>query len=156
LPFLQKVEIHSRFDSGQFRMVPARESEIREVRDAIARLPSPESLFSGLRLTDAFAPHNIIFFKRTHTQALVPEGVSNNFHHRFELVVVLEKGGPIFVGHSSHKLVPGEGALIFPNQFHHYMDVEKGAMEWLFITFECNKAQALAAASLPAIGGPDN
>ena len=126
-------------------MVSDRESEIREVRSAIAGLPSPESLFSGLRLADAFAPDNIIFFKRTHTQALAPEGVSNNFHHRFELVVVLEKGGSIFVGQSSHNLVPGEGALIFPNQFHHYLDVEKGEMEWLFITFECNGADALAS-----------
>lgn len=77
-------------------------------------------------------------FRRTHTQAFAPEGVSNNFHHRFELVVVLEKRGPIRVGNGTHRLEPGEAALIFPNQFHHYMDVEKGEMEWLFITFECS------------------
>lgn len=116
---------------------------IKTVRQAIANLPQPASLFSGLRLSSSFAPDNIIFFRRTHTQAMSPEGVSNNFHHRFELVVVLDKGGPIRIGNGSHDLQPGDAALIFPNQFHHYLDIERGALDWLFITFECSRSETL-------------
>lgn len=120
------------------------------VRKSIAELPTPENLFSGKKLVNAFAPDNIILFKRTHTTAFAPEGVSNNYHHRFELVVVLDKSGPVRIDNASHLLYPGEGVLIFPNQFHHYMDVEKGEMEWLFITFECEVQQPLT----PLINSP--
>lgn len=123
--------------------MPENNPVINSVRQAIIELPQPASLFSGLRLSASFAPDNIILFRRTHTQALSPEGVSNNFHHRFELVVVLDKGGPIRIGNGSHILQPGDAALIFPNQFHHYLDIERGAMDWLFITFECSLSDAL-------------
>jgi len=120
-------------------------SSISKVRRAIKDIDPPASLFAGIRLSLSFAPDNIIFFKRTHTSALAPEGVSNNFHHRFELVVVLDRGGPVRVGNGTHALRPGESVLIFPNQFHHYLDVEKGELEWLFITFRCTESSLLNA-----------
>lgn len=123
--------------------MPKLNSSIFDVRRAIKGLNPPASLFAGLRLSSSFAPDNIIFFKRTHTSALAPEGVNNNFHHRFELVVVLDRGGPVRVGNVSHVLEPGESILIFPNQFHHYMDVEAGELEWLFITFRCTESDLL-------------
>lgn len=91
------------------------------------------------------APDNIVFFKRTDTSEFRPEGVSNNFHHRFELVVVLEKAGPVHIGEKSQLLEPYEAALIFPNQFHHFMDVEPGAMEWLFITFDLGNSDRISS-----------
>jgi AraC-like DNA-binding protein len=106
------------------------------LRHAAIGLQPPASLFSGLRWKHGMAPDNIVFFKRTDTSAFRPEGVSNNFHHRFELVVVIERGGPVRIGDCNFQLEPAEAALIFPNQFHHYMDVKQGRMEWLFITFE--------------------
>lgn len=112
------------------------ESVINRVHQHAAQLESPKELYSGMRLRDSFVPDNIVFFLRTDTSAFLPEGVSNNFHHRFELVVVLRKGGAVRVGNHSHVLEPGESILIFPNQFHHYMDIEEGELEWLFITFE--------------------
>jgi AraC-like DNA-binding protein len=113
----------------------------RSLRD----LQPPASLFSGIRLEQGLTPDNILFFQRTHTGELKPEGVTNNYHHRFELVSVLSKPGPVRIGHGTHLLEPGECALIFPNQFHHYMDVEAGKLEWLFITFELRNAQAIEA-----------
>lgn len=91
------------------------------------------------------APDNIILFKRTNVASFKPDGVSNNYHHRFELVVVIEKAGPVRIGESTYLLQPQEAALIFPNQFHHYIDVEQGQLEWLFITFELKSAEAIAA-----------
>ena len=91
------------------------------------------------------APDNIVLFKRTNVSAFKPEGVSNNYHHRFELIVVVEKAGPVRLGDSNFILHPGEAALIFPNEFHHYMDVEDGQMEWLFITFELKNSEEITS-----------
>ncbi len=106
------------------------------IRSALASLKRPTTFFAGVSLHASLAPDNILFFRQTDTRAFAPEGVTDNFHHRFELVLVLEKGGPVRIGETSYQLAPGEAALIFPNQFHHYMDVEPGPMQWLFITFE--------------------
>lgn len=67
---------------------------------------------------------------------LRPHGVTHNYHHRFELVLPLVRGGRIHVDDVSHRLMPGQTILIFPYQFHHYLDVEAGTIRWLFITFE--------------------
>jgi AraC-like DNA-binding protein len=103
---------------------------------AVSGLETPKDLFAGLSLKNGFVPDNILLFSRTHTRAFTPGGVNNNFHHRFELVVVVKKSGSARIGNQSYLLEPGEAVLIFPNQFHHYMDVDKGDLEWLFITFE--------------------
>jgi AraC-like DNA-binding protein len=115
------------------------------LRRAANSLQPPANLFSGLNWSHAMAPDHIVFFKRTDVSAFKPEGVSNNYHHRFELVVVLEKAGPIRIGDANFLLHPGEAALIFPNQFHHYMDVEQGRLEWLFITFELKNSDEIAS-----------
>lgn len=129
----------------------ASREEIDSPRQALNRLvralTPPEDFFSGLRLRDGLTPDNILFFRRDNPEAFRPDTTVANLHHRFELVVLLEKAGPMRIGESSHRLEPGEAALIFPNQFHHYMDVEPGNMEWLFITFElpsAEQAEALA------------
>jgi AraC-like DNA-binding protein len=111
----------------------------------LKKLPPPASLFSGARIDQSFAPDNIIFFQRTDTSKLRPEGVSTNYHHRFELISVFERPAPVRIDRSSYELHPGEGALIFPNQFHHFLDVEKGELDWLFITFECRHSDRLDA-----------
>jgi AraC-like DNA-binding protein len=115
----------------------------QNLRRLVREIPLPPSLFSGLTIQQSFAPDNIIFFQRTDTESLRPEGVSNNFHHRFELTTVLEKAGPVRIDRTTYLLQPGECALIFPNQFHHYMDVEEGRLEWLFITFELHTAEPI-------------
>jgi AraC-like DNA-binding protein len=37
----------------------------------------------------------------------------------------------------------GRVYLIFPHQFHHYLDIKTGELNWLFITFECARAGKL-------------
>lgn len=103
----------------------------------------PASLFSGMTIQQSLAPENIIIFKRTDTTLLKPEGVSVNFHHRFELVSVLDTAAPARIDRTTYDLHPGECALIFPNQFHHFMDVSKSHLDWLFITFELKNHDAI-------------
>lgn len=95
----------------------------------------PLDLYSGLTLGNSSAPDNILLFRRMHSKAFQPDGVSNNYHYRFELVVVFKKPGVVRVGSHSHLLEPLEAFLVFPNQFHHYLDVDEGELDWLFITF---------------------
>lgn len=115
------------------------------LRRHLKKLPPPKSLFSGARIEQSFAPDNIIFFQRTDTSKLRPEGVSTNYHHRFELVSVIERAAPVRIDRATYQLQPGEGALIFPNQFHHFLDVARGQLDWLFITFECRHPEPILA-----------
>lgn len=111
----------------------------------LKKLAAPASLFTGARIEQSFAPDNIVFFQRTDTTFFKPDGVSNNYHHRFELVSVFERGGPARIDRSTYELHPGECALIFPNQFHHFMDTQRGELEWLFITFDCHNPEPILA-----------
>ncbi len=114
------------------------------IREIIHDLQKPPGLFSGLTWNRAMVPDNIVFFKRTDAAAVRSVlGVSSNYHHRFELVVVLERSGPARIGENTYRLDPGECVLVFPHQFHHYMDMVEGAMEWLFITFELGDSEPL-------------
>jgi AraC-like DNA-binding protein len=105
----------------------------------------PASLFSGMTIQQSLAPENIIIFKRTDTTLLKPEGVSVNFHHRFELVTVLDTAAPARIDRTTYDLHPGECALIFPNHFPHFMHVSKSHLDWLFITFELKNHDAIRA-----------
>jgi AraC-like DNA-binding protein len=117
----------------------------QNLRRLVREIPEPASLFSGLTIQQSLAPENIIFFQRTDTTLLKPEGVSVNFHHRFELVTVLDTAAPARIDRVTYDLHPGECALIFPNQFHHFMDVERTSLDWLFITFELKNPEAIRA-----------
>lgn len=121
-----------------------------------ARLAAPEDYFAGITLRSGLTPDNILFFTRTNTEAFRPDDASSNTHHRFELLIIIRKEGPAHIGETSYLLQPGDAALIFPHQFHHYMDVEPGAIEWLFITFELADETSLASLrNSPRRLGPD-
>ncbi len=124
---------------------PPESKTIQSVRRLIREIALPASLFSGLKIAQSLAPDNIILFQRSDTAALKPEGVTANYHHRFELTVVLEKAAPARVDYRTYLLHPGECVVTFPNQFHHYMDVPAGRIEWLFITFELRCSDAIRA-----------
>lgn len=116
---------------------------LASIHDNVADLEQPQNFFHGLKLEESFSPDNILFFCHRSHKAFEPEGVSNTFHRRFVFVMVVKKGGPARIGERSHRLREGEAALIFPHQFHHFMDVEEGELEWLFITFELSHFEAI-------------
>lgn len=118
---------------------------LAHLRRLLAQMPPPASLFSGLHIRSSLAPDNIVFFRRTHTADFLPQGVSNNYHHRFELFIVLENGGKVRVGENTHVMGESECFLVFPNQFHAYMDVEHPSIDWLFITFNLHQADLIEA-----------
>jgi AraC-like DNA-binding protein len=118
---------------------------LENLRHLAREVPLPGDFFHGLLCQQSLAPDNIIFFRRGGAAPSRAEGVSNNYHHRFELVLVLEKAGAVRVDQTSYLLQPGETALIFPNQFHHYLDLPGGEGNWLFLTFEVRTPAAIEA-----------
>lgn len=126
-------------------MNTAEKKTAQNLRRLVRDIQEPASLFSGMTIQQSLAPENIIIFKRTDTTLLKPEGVSVNFHHRFELVTVLDTAAPARIDRATYDLHPGECALIFPNQFHHFMDVARTKLDWLFITFELKNPEAIRA-----------
>lgn len=117
---------------------------LQSLRRQAGAIPLPSSFFSGLRIEESLAPENIILFHRSDPATTRPAGVSVNFHHRFELVTVLDTPAPSRIDRTTYELHPGECALIYPNQFHHFMDVAQSRIDWLFITFELRNPAALA------------
>jgi len=114
------------------------------LRRRLEALPAPRHFFAGQALAGGLTPDHLLLFRRRDTSAFRPEGVMDNHHHRFELVLALQRSGPVRIGEATHLLAPGQAALIFPFQFHHYLDVEPGPMEWLFLTFELERPELVA------------
>jgi AraC-like DNA-binding protein len=118
--------------------------EIYQRVDLITReLVNPVDYFSGAKLADAMVADNVVLFKRTSAKMLKPQGVTRNYHHRFELVIPLQKSGRIHIDGTAYLISPGQVFLVFPHQFHHYLDIEEGELSWLFITFEFSRPEAL-------------
>lgn len=109
----------------------------------VEKLPTPRDYFTGLSWKNAVIPDNILCVHRTRRDEFKAEGVISNYHHRFELLFVLDQGGPARVGDTTYELTPGEAILIFPNQFHHYLDISSETFHWLIITFELNDPSPL-------------
>lgn len=116
---------------------------IEALRHLVREVPLASNLFRGLLSQQSLAPDNMIFYRRGETAPSKSEGVSKNYHHRFELVVVTGTAGPVRIDQTSYLLQPGECALIFPNQFHHYLDVPEGRTDWLFLTFDIRNPGAI-------------
>lgn len=113
--------------------------DLDRLRRIVREVPAPENLFKGLLCQQSLAPDNIIVFRRGDEPRSKCDGVGTNYHHRFELALVIEQAGPVRVDHATYLLNPAEGVLIFPNQFHHYMELA-GSCEWLLITFDLGNA----------------
>jgi len=112
------------------------------LRRLVREVPVPANYFQGLLCQQSLAPDNIIFYRRGEKALSKSEGVGANYHHRFEFVLVIEQAGPVRIDQTSYLLNPGDCALIFPNQFHHYLELE-GRTEWLFLTFDLRNPEAV-------------
>ncbi|MGB8166295.1 MAG: AraC family transcriptional regulator [Chthoniobacteraceae bacterium] len=121
------------------KTTPTTENLRRLIRD----VPLASNLFHGLLCQQSLAPDNIIFYRRGEKPLSKAEGVSNNYHHRFEFVIVAGAPGPVRIDQTSYLLQPGECALIFPNQFHHYLDLADEGADWLFLTFDIRNSAAI-------------
>ena len=90
------------------------------------RLPEPTSYYAGISHSLRPRSDNLIIFQRRCREALQQQNFSNRSHYRHVLILNLETCGSVF-------------------QFHHYLNLEAEALNWLFLTFDLEAgAEALA------------
>ncbi len=109
------------------------------IKRMVTDIAEPTDFFSGKRILESLAPDNIVVFHRTRIEEFLSSDVSNNYHHRFELLIVIEQGGQVRIGEEGYRIEEAEAFLVFPNQFHLYSDVEADSFHWLFFTFNLHR-----------------
>ncbi|MEM9159128.1 MAG: helix-turn-helix transcriptional regulator [Verrucomicrobiota bacterium] len=110
-----------------------------------SRLNPPENYFSGYTPDELPIPQNILLFSRTKQNDLQRKSFDGYPHHRFVLAFNLQTAGTITADGIPWKLHPNEAYLIFPYQFHQFIDLDSTVLNWLFITFELESSDSLEA-----------
>ena len=99
-------------------------------------LKTPVDYFTGRVAEDICIPRNIIVFSRKTARDLQRRTFESYPHHRFVLTFNLMTEGTVNVDGIHWRLRLEEVLLIFPYQFHHFIDLADEEILWLFITFE--------------------
>lgn len=110
-----------------------------------ATLPQPANPLLGRRPGPLVLPDNIICFQRRSTRELNHPRRGRALHHRFVLILALRGDVQVCVDDRVVPLDSGEGLLVFPFQFHHYIDAAPRELRWIFITFDLADAQGISA-----------
>lgn len=99
-------------------------------------LNEPASYYRGIEAPERPRVNNLVAFLRTNREALQQRNFYNRSHHRNVLILVLETTGSVIVDGAEHTIKPGQAYLVRPFQFHHYLNLEKDSLRWLFFTFD--------------------
>lgn len=99
-------------------------------------IQEPDNLYRGLDAPYRPRTRNLIVFLRNRDKSLQQNNFSNQSHHRHVLMLSIETAGSVIVDSTELSLKPGQGLLVRPFQFHHYINLEKTRLCWLFITFD--------------------
>lgn len=86
--------------------------------------------------------NNLLLFVRRSKRTLQQRSLENLSHHRHVLLWALETEGVVSVDGVALPLLPGQGFLIQPYQFHHYINLKKSKLSWLFVTFELDAGES--------------
>jgi AraC-like DNA-binding protein len=107
------------------------------------RLQSPTDYFRGVTAREICRPDNVLVFKRENRKELQGRALRQRPHHRFILLVNLRTNGYVSVDSQILRLDRGDGILLFPLQFYHYLDLEDENLLWLFLTFEAPLSEGM-------------
>lgn len=117
-------------------MTEAKASRAHSLERLSKLLPSPLRPLHGKRSAPLSLPDNIICFcRRTATDLNRPQR-GRALHHRFVLILALETAVTVAVDDRAIRLNSNEGLLVFPFQFHDYMQPAQENLTWLFVTFD--------------------
>jgi AraC-like DNA-binding protein len=109
---------------------------LSSIRDSAGQLRDPDTYYQGVESPDRWQVQNLIVFLRRSVETLQQRNFANQLHHRFVLLFVLQTSGDLHLDGEAIHLVPGDGILIHPFQFHHYSGLVEPDLRWLFLTFE--------------------
>jgi len=110
-----------------------------------SEINDPTNYFTGLEAFDRIICRNVLVFERKSKGALQQKHLANRMHHRYVLMRALKTRGVVSVDGKTVRLDEGDALLVSPYQFHHYIDLEKAALHWIFITFELENGEAALA-----------
>jgi len=99
-------------------------------------LAEPASYYRGIDAPERPRVNNLITFLRNNRESLQQKNFYNRSHHRYVLILVLETAGSVIVDGAEHSIKPGQGYLVRPFQFHHYLNLKSDQLRWLFLTFD--------------------
>lgn len=116
-----------------------------DLTQLVARLPQPLHPMQGRSAQALMLPDNIVCFQRRTAIDLNKPRRGRALHHRFVLICALKTAVTVCVDERSIRLRSGEALLVFPFQFHHYAEAQQASLSWLFVTFELDAPEALAA-----------
>ena len=108
-------------------------------------LPSPTRPLLGRRPAPFVLPDNIICFSRHSAKDLNHPQRGRALHHRFVLMLALKTGATVRVDDQDVRLRENHGLIVFPFQFHDYLEPAAEKLNWLFITFDLPNDGSLAA-----------
>ena len=108
-----------------------------------ADLPHPPHQLLGRRPGPLVLPDNIVCFQRQSASELNRPRQGRALHHRFVLILALHATVSVCIDDRVIRLGAGEGLLVFPFQFHHYIDAGQKDLLWIFITFDLANAESL-------------
>lgn len=113
------------------------------LKELVAKLPQPQHQLVGRSVTKLALPDNVVCFQRRASGDLNKPRRGRALHHRFVLICALRTAATVCVDERNIRLRAGEGLLVFPFQFHHYTEVAKDVISWLFVTFEFTEVEEL-------------
>ena len=106
-------------------------------------IPAVRNYYGGVAHSSLSIPDYILLFSRRTSQLLGTLRNSFDHHHRFVLIVNLETPGSVGIDRQIVRVAEGQSVLIFPHQFHHYLNLENDRLNWLFVTFEMENPAGL-------------
>lgn len=109
----------------------------------VAQLPQPSHPLLGRRPGALALPDNIVCFQRRTASDLNRPRRGRALHHRCVLIIALRTAVTVCVDDRAIRLAPGEGMMLLPFQFHHYLHPDSDAMRWLFVTFDLTSSAGL-------------
>ncbi len=109
---------------------------MKKLYDLAPHIPVPSDYFKGLKELDISLVRNILIFRRLTRLDLQQETFNSHLHHRFVLVINLETKGEISLNNVNFELRTKQALLIFPFQFHSFLNLDSESLRWVFITFE--------------------
>lgn len=113
--------------------------------ELVSRLPQPQHQLVGRSVTKFALPENVVCFQRRTAADLNRPRRGRALHHRFVMICALRTAATVCVDAQAIRLRAGQGLLVFPFQFHHYIEPKGETISWLFVTFEYSEAEDLAA-----------
>src|SRR3954462_15575113 len=109
----------------------------------VSRLRPGTHQGAGRRRGGGGLPDNIVCFQRRTVSELNRPGRGRALHHRCVLILALRTAVTVCVDDRAIRLRAGQGLLVLPFQFHHYIQPEREAICWCFVTFDLTAAERL-------------